>query len=48
VNAVMNFVFPHGVNDTLTKLETTSFSRRTLLHGVNMNAVFIIGVASIT
>jgi hypothetical protein len=48
MNAVMNFIFPRNANDILNKGETTSFSRRTLLHRVNMNIVLITGIMSVT
>ena len=35
VNAVMNLRVPYNVGNFLTNLETISFSRRTLLHGVS-------------
>jgi len=35
VNALMNFLIPRIVGNFLTGLQPVSFSRRTLLHGVN-------------
>jgi len=35
VNAVMNLRVPYNAGDFLTSCKLVSFSRRTLLHGVN-------------
>jgi hypothetical protein len=41
VNAVMNVLVPENVGNFLTNREPVSFSRRTLLHGVIRDPVFL-------